>query len=160
MEFWRTAFGGRPRLARCSQQRAQGHGRSRSPPRRQTRQIRRRLGAQRTLVLLNGRRAGPAGTGGSVGPFDLNVIPLSTVERVEVLKDGASSIYGSDAIAGVINIITKTDSSSSIDFSYTYPEIGAGQEISASGTFGMDFGRGYFRVSADYYHQWEFDRGD
>ena len=118
------------------------------------------LGANRTLILLNGRRAGPAGTGGSVGPFDLNVIPLSAVERVEVLKDGASSLYGSDAIAGVVNIITKKDSSSSIDFSYTSPQLGAGQELSISGTYGLDFGKGYFRVSGEYYKQEEFDRGD
>jgi iron complex outermembrane receptor protein len=118
------------------------------------------LGANRTLVLLNGRRAGPAGTGGSVGPFDLNVIPLSAVERVEVLKDGASSLYGSDAIAGVVNIITKTDSSSSIDFSHTSPMLGAGDELSISGTWGHDFGQGYIRVSAEYYKQEEFDRGD
>ncbi len=118
------------------------------------------LGANRTLVLMNGRRAGPAGTGGSVGPFDLNVVPLSAVERVEILKDGASSLYGSDAVAGVINIITKTDSSSSFDISYTYPEIGAGEELSVSGTWGQAFDNGYFRISADYYHQQEFDRGD
>jgi iron complex outermembrane receptor protein len=118
------------------------------------------LGANRTLVLLNGRRAGPAGTGGSVGPFDLNVIPLSAVQRVEILKDGASSLYGSDAIAGVINIITKTDSSSSFDISYTYPDIGAGEELSVSATWGQEFDNGYFRVSADYFHQKEFDRGD
>ena len=118
------------------------------------------LGAQRTLVLLNGRRAGPSGTGGSVGPFDLNVIPLSSVARVDILKDGASSLYGSDAIAGVVNIITKKDSSSSFDVSYTYPEMGAGQELSVSGTWGQDFDNGYFRISADYFKQEEFDRGD
>lgn len=118
------------------------------------------LGANRTLVLMNGRRAGPAGTGGSVGPFDLNVLPLSAVERVEILKDGASSLYGSDAIAGVINIITKTDSSSSFDLSYTYPEIGAGEELQVSATWGKEFDNGYFRISADYFHQKEFDRGD
>jgi iron complex outermembrane receptor protein len=118
------------------------------------------LGAQRTLVLLNGRRAGPAGTGGSIGPFDLNVIPLSAVSRVEILKDGASSLYGSDAIAGVVNIITRTDSGSSFDVSYTYPEMGAAQELSVSGTWGHEFDNGYVRVSADYFKQEEFDRGD
>ena len=65
------------------------------------------LGANRTLILLNGRRAGPAGTRGAVSAFDLNSIPLSAIERVEILKDGASALYGSDAVAGVINIITK-----------------------------------------------------
>ncbi len=65
------------------------------------------LGAIRTLVLLNGRRLGPAGTRGQVGSADLNVLPSAMVERIEILKDGASSIYGSDAVAGVVNIITR-----------------------------------------------------
>jgi iron complex outermembrane receptor protein len=68
------------------------------------------LGAQRTLVLLNGRRLTPfsnvSSTGGGV---DLNAIPVAAIERVEVLLDGASSIYGSDAEAGVINFITRKD---------------------------------------------------
>ena len=66
------------------------------------------LGEQRTLILVNGRRyvAGGVGANSSV---DLNTIPTSIVKRVEVLKDGASSIYGSDAIAGVVNIITRDD---------------------------------------------------
>ena len=66
------------------------------------------LGGQRTLVLLNGRRLNPAGVSGTVAAVDLNVIPSALVERYEILKDGASSIYGSDAIGGVVNIITKT----------------------------------------------------
>ena len=61
----------------------------------------------RSLVLLNGRRMAPSGTRGSVGAADLNTLPNSIVDRIEVLKDGASSIYGSDAVAGVVNIITK-----------------------------------------------------
>jgi iron complex outermembrane recepter protein len=61
------------------------------------------LGSTRTLLLVNGRRWVTQG-GGDV---DLNTIPISVVERIEVLKDGASAIYGSDAIAGVINVITR-----------------------------------------------------
>ena len=61
----------------------------------------------RSLILLNGRRMAPSGTRGAVGAADLNTLPSSIVDRVEVLKDGASSIYGSDAVAGVVNIITK-----------------------------------------------------
>jgi outer membrane receptor protein involved in Fe transport len=61
----------------------------------------------RSLVLLNGRRMAPSGTRGSVGAADLNTLPNSIIDRIEVLKDGASSIYGSDAVAGVVNIITK-----------------------------------------------------
>ncbi|WP_169577612.1 TonB-dependent receptor plug domain-containing protein [Sinimarinibacterium sp. CAU 1509] len=65
------------------------------------------LGSERTLVLIDGRRAPKA-------PFaptaqDLNAVPIAAVERIEVLKDGASAIYGADAIGGVINIITRKD---------------------------------------------------
>ncbi|WP_149196467.1 TonB-dependent receptor domain-containing protein [Luteimonas suaedae] len=63
----------------------------------------RNLGPQRTLVLVNGRRLGIT-TGGLQ---DVSAIPTSMVERIEILKDGASTIYGSDAVAGVINIITR-----------------------------------------------------
>jgi iron complex outermembrane receptor protein len=65
------------------------------------------LGAQRTLILLNGRRLTPFSQG--IGGVDLNAIPVAALERVEVLNDGASSIYGSDAVAGVINFITRKD---------------------------------------------------
>jgi len=65
------------------------------------------LGPSRTLVLLNGRRVAPAGSRGSVGSADLNVLPSALIERIEILRDGASSIYGSDAVAGVINIVTE-----------------------------------------------------
>jgi iron complex outermembrane receptor protein len=69
------------------------------------------LGAASTLVLLNGRRMAPYGLAddGQKQFTDLNVIPTDAVERVEVLKDGASAIYGSDAIAGVVNIILRRD---------------------------------------------------
>lgn len=65
----------------------------------------RNMGAARTLVLMNGRRL-PISTSGLA---DISKIPAAAVERIEVLKDGASSIYGSDAIAGVINIITRSN---------------------------------------------------
>ncbi|HEY0586453.1 MAG TPA: TonB-dependent receptor plug domain-containing protein, partial [Pseudoduganella sp.] len=63
------------------------------------------LGEEYTLVLLNGRRVAPQGSGSAV---NLNAIPMSAVERVEILTDGASALYGSDAIAGVINFILKS----------------------------------------------------
>jgi iron complex outermembrane receptor protein len=69
------------------------------------------LSSIRTLVLLNGRRIAPYGigfTGDSVS-VDVNSIPISAIERVEVLKDGASAVYGSDAIAGVVNFILRRD---------------------------------------------------
>ncbi len=73
----------------------------------ETRVSLRNLGSNRTLVLVNGRRwVGGTGLGGAV---DLNTIPSAAVERIEVLKAGASSIYGSDAIAGVVNVILRSD---------------------------------------------------
>jgi iron complex outermembrane recepter protein len=65
------------------------------------------LGASSTLVLLNGRRVSTHGARGNA--VDLNAIPLAAVQRVEILKDGASAIYGTDAIGGVINFIMRKD---------------------------------------------------
>lgn len=64
------------------------------------------LGADSTLVLVNGRRIAPAGLGSFV---DISTIPLSAVERIEVVTDGSSAIYGSDAIGGVVNIILREE---------------------------------------------------
>jgi iron complex outermembrane receptor protein len=66
------------------------------------------IGEERTLVLVNGRRLAPFSGGGGAS-VNVNNIPLAAVERVEVLKDGASAIYGSDAVAGVVNFILKKD---------------------------------------------------
>ena len=66
------------------------------------------LGEDRTLVLVNGRRLAPF-SGGNGAAVNINAIPLAAIERVEVLKDGASGIYGSDAIAGVVNFILTQD---------------------------------------------------
>ncbi len=67
------------------------------------------LGAEATLVLINGRRVAsyPVGNGGTTAFVDLNSIPLAAVDSIEVLKDGASAIYGADAVAGVVNIKMK-----------------------------------------------------
>ncbi|NRD73658.1 TonB-dependent receptor [Shewanella sp. VB17] len=66
------------------------------------------MGPERTLVLLDGRRMVNSGAGAD-SSVDLNSIPVAMIARVEILKDGASAVYGSDAIAGVVNIITKKD---------------------------------------------------
>ena len=66
------------------------------------------LSGGRTLVLVNGRRLAVS-VGGLGGSVNVNNIPLAAIERVEVLKDGASAVYGSDAISGVINFITRQD---------------------------------------------------
>src|SRR5687768_87587 len=69
------------------------------------------LGADATLVLVNGRRVAISSFAESVTTnfVDINTIPVAAIERVEVLKDGASAVYGSDAVAGVINIVLRDD---------------------------------------------------
>ncbi len=67
------------------------------------------LGASRTLILIDGKRAPSSPSFGGGGAQNLNLIPVSAVERIEILRDGASAIYGSDALAGVINIILRKD---------------------------------------------------
>jgi len=87
------------------------------------------LGNNNTLVLINGRRAAPfasAGFNGFQTVFDFNSIPVAAIESLEVLKDGASAIYGSDAVAGVINVNLRK--------SYT----GLNTEFSLGNTFGTD----------------------
>jgi iron complex outermembrane recepter protein len=101
------------------------------------------LGAERTLVLLNGRRAGPAGVRGGVSSFDLNVLPTSIVRSIEILKTGASSIYGSDAIAGVVNILTRKETDG-VEFRgfVSAPEKGGAEVYSLGTAFGKEFDRG------------------
>lgn len=96
------------------------------------------LGPARTLILLNGRRLAPAGTRGNVLAADLNVLPTAIIDRIEVLKAGASSVYGSDAVAGVVNIITDTKVRGlSIDAQVNVPEVGAGVDKRIAATFGF-----------------------
>jgi iron complex outermembrane receptor protein len=119
------------------------------------------LGANRTLVLLNGRRAGPAGTRGGVSSFDLNVLPQAIVKQVDILKTGASSIYGSDAVAGVVNLITKTDFDGiQIDAFASMPVRTAGEQYSVSAMLGKKFDRGHVMLAVDYFKQNELQRGD
>jgi iron complex outermembrane receptor protein len=117
------------------------------------------LGANRTLVLLNGRRAGPAGTRGEVSAFDMNVLPIEAIDRVEILKDGASSLYGSDAVAGVVNIITKKGDDSSINFNTSQPFDEGGETMSGNATFGRSTENGSFRLLADYKLDKELAKG-
>ena len=92
------------------------------------------LGAGRTLVLINGRRVAPSGTRGAVGSADLNVLPNAIIDHVEVLRDGASSIYGSDAIAGVINVVTREDTEGvTFEAQYNDPLDGGGEQADLHG---------------------------
>lgn len=119
------------------------------------------LGAGRSLVLLNGRRAAPAGSRGSVGSADLNVLPSAMVQRVEVLRDGASSIYGSDAVAGVVNVITRTDIDGlEIDFEGSAPSAGEGNSYRAAAVYGASGDRWNAAASAEYYRREELTLRD
>ncbi len=118
------------------------------------------LGAGRTLSLLNGRRAGPAGIRDGVASFDMNVIPVAALERVEVLKDGASSIYGSDAIGGVINYITRKGDGGELNAYTQMSEGGAGEIYQVNGSYGEESDKGYWRITADYNRQEQLVRGD
>ena len=103
------------------------------------------LGVSRTLTLIDGRRMPvfPFGQDGSSSFVDINLIPLSAIERVEILKDGASAIYGSDAIAGVVNIILRKDFEG-VDFSGLYGQTSEGDadEGHAGFTTGFSGDRG------------------
>lgn len=100
------------------------------------------LGPARTLILLNGRRLAPGGSRGSVLAADLNVLPTAIIDRIEILKAGASSVYGSDAIAGVVNIITdKKLKGLQLDLQTNVPQVGAGIDRRAAATFGVQADR-------------------
>ena len=108
------------------------------------------LGSASTLVLVNGRRIAPYGLAddGQKVFSDLNMIPLEAVERVEILKDGASSIYGSDAIAGVVNIILRRDfKGTAVKVSYGQSRYSDGADTRAAVTTGFgDLGTDKYNV--------------
>ncbi|MCR9270275.1 MAG: TonB-dependent receptor [Hyphomonadaceae bacterium] len=107
----------------------------------------------RTLVLINGRRLAPAGVRGTPSAPDLNLIPGSLIDRVDVLLDGASSVYGSDAVAGVVNYILRTDIDGlQLDAFITDPEMDGdgGQQQVYSAAFGLSNDRGYMTFAAEY----------
>jgi iron complex outermembrane recepter protein len=108
------------------------------------------LGVNRTLVLLNGRRIVNGGTGANVS-VDLNMIPTALIERIEVLKDGASAVYGADAVAGVVNIITKKDfDGARLDIKYGSTTESDGENSEFNLTFGGDYDRGNVVVNLSY----------
>lgn len=111
------------------------------------------LGSSRTLVLLNGRRLAPAGVGPQLVSADLNTLPTAMVSRIEVLREGASSVYGSDAIAGVVNVITDTKVNGLTIDAFTDQPIqygGGGRTYRLSATGGVTFDRGHLTASVEY----------
>jgi iron complex outermembrane receptor protein len=116
------------------------------------------LSPDQTLVLVNGKRRhttavvninGSQGRGSS--PVDLNAIPVAAIERIEVLRDGAAAQYGSDAIAGVINIILKKGAKGgNVSIDAAQSDEGDGRRLGASASLGFDLGgAGWARLSAE-----------
>jgi outer membrane receptor protein involved in Fe transport len=119
------------------------------------------LGATKTLVLLNGRRIAPAGTRGAVGAADLNILPSSIVDRIDILKDGASSVYGSDAVAGVVNIITSRGVKGwTLEGQYNRPTEGGGEQARAAVVTGFARDKFEFSGSLEYFERLELRQGD
>jgi len=113
------------------------------------------LDAKRTLILIDGRRVGLIGDPGSgTSAVDVNQIPLAIIDHVEVLKEGAGAVYGSDAIAGVINFITRKDLQGgelSADYGRTTADDGAHRQFNLS--YGLTTEKMTFMISGRYQHQ-------
>ncbi|MDX2223998.1 MAG: TonB-dependent receptor [Rhodospirillaceae bacterium] len=112
----------------------------------------RNLEENRSLVLINGRRVPSGDVNDSA--VDLNTIPTANIERIEMLTGGASAIYGADAVAGVINIITKKDfNGAQINLSYGESTKGDNKNPSGSAMIGGSNDKGYFLFTAQYDYQ-------
>ena len=107
------------------------------------------LGPSATLTLLNGHRMAPAGSDGSF--TDISQIPLSAIDHIEVLSDGASAIYGTDAVAGVVNIITKKDfDGAETALRYGSATQGGAREVTASQLLGKSWASGNALLTYEY----------
>lgn len=108
------------------------------------------LGQNRTLVLVNGRRFVPGGSGAN-SVVDLNSIPVNVIERIETLLDGSSAIYGADAVAGVVNIITKRSFDGvRVDATYGVTQESDGDNTEINLMFGRETSNAGFVISASY----------
>ncbi len=112
------------------------------------------LGPERTLLLINGRRLSPSGVRGAPVAPDLNLIPSAMIDRIEILTDGASSIYGADAVAGVANVILRSEFEG-VEFRAfgTAPAQSGGEESLVSFIGGASNDRSNFTVSAEYFNR-------
>ncbi|KPZ70476.1 MULTISPECIES: TonB-dependent siderophore receptor [Shewanella] len=118
------------------------------------------LGSNRTLVLVNGRRMIASGTG-AASSVDLNTIPVSMIQRVEVLKDGASAVYGTDAIAGVVNVILKRDFDGlELNVQTGISGEGDADETSLDFTMGNTFDKGNVVINAQYTKRGDASQAD
>jgi outer membrane receptor protein involved in Fe transport len=118
------------------------------------------LGRGRTLVLINGRRVAPTGTGSAI---DANAIPAAMIERVEIVSGGASAVYGSDAVTGAVNFITRKNFTG-LELDAQADVYGAGDGVaynaSIAGGFRFADDRGHVAVFADYLKREPVLQGD
>lgn len=120
------------------------------------------LSSKRVLVLVDGHRwVRGSSASGVAGAVDLNTIPVNAIQRIEVLQDGASTIYGSDAIAGVVNIITK-ENYEGMDISAYYGAFdeGDGESSEYSVSFGAENDKSRIFLAASYTEQGSVSAGD
>jgi len=109
------------------------------------------LGEARTLVLVNGRRLAPGGVEGAPFAANLNQIPASLVQQYDLLLDGASSVYGSDAIAGVANVILRKDFDGfEVEGYSSIPDYSNGVRNTLSVVWGKNFDRGFVGFGVEY----------
>ena len=119
------------------------------------------LGPERTLILLNGRRLGASGVRGAPSQPDLNLLPFAMVERVEVITEGASSIYGADAVAGVVNVILKSDFEGfEVSGNYADPKGPGGTSKGFSLLTGASGDRSRFTLAAEFFERDRVRTGD
>ncbi|MEL7198940.1 MAG: TonB-dependent receptor [Pseudomonadota bacterium] len=109
------------------------------------------LSADRTLVLVNGRRLAPAGVEGAPTNPSINLIPATLVDRYDLLLDGASSVYGSDAVAGVVNVILRKDFDGlELQVNGDITQEGGQKDFTVSGAWGFNTDRAVFGIGAEY----------
>ena len=119
------------------------------------------LGANRNLVLINGRRVSPSGVEGAPAAPNLNLLPRSLVERYDILLDGASSVYGSDAIAGVVNAILRKDFDGlEVEIFGNQPQQSGGDSTTVTASWGINTDRGVFGIGAEYVKSNKASLGD
>ncbi len=109
------------------------------------------LGADRTLVLIDGRRIAPAGVEGAPSAADVSLMPTSLIDSYELLLDGASSVYGSDAVAGVANAILRKDFNGlELNAFHNAPADDGADSSRASITWGKNFDRGFIGAGLEF----------
>lgn len=112
------------------------------------------LGPERTLIMVNGRRLGSAGARGAPSQPDISLLPLGMIERIDVVTEGASSIYGADAVAGVVNVVLKTDYEGlELSGGVQRPEHGGGNIETFGATMGVSGDRARITAGVEYYNR-------